>query len=383
MKLRGRTTVASLALLALAGLAPGAFAAAPTGEPGATLVFPYFEVDLDAPDGLTTLLSVNNARRSAVNGNVLAHAVLWSDWGVPVYSWDLYLAPGDVVSYNLRDLVAYGNLPATTPPAGLGAHCAASLAPRLEGEALAALQRQLTGRPDPVTALCSSEPRPDATIASGSITIDVVRDCAHDGIDDPFDPGYFSGSPALADSVERLLGDFILVDPAADLAEGYSGFPLRRSAVPAGDSFWEGLERTDLRRETLSTRWRLRFLEGGPFAARTSLFVYHRRGVPVSPATCVEEAPGQTPRSIWSFDVHDPSGLRVVEDLRVPDQGRRTAARVELDLPAGVLSGTIHFRAFYLRGLGVPEIVDGQSLLFGSIEARGRFGVGIFGTPLD
>ena len=378
-----KSYIALATILALARLAAPAFAAAPTGEPGATLLFPYFEVDLDAADGLTTLLSVSNARVAATNGTVLAHAVLWSDWGVPVFSWDIYLAPGDMVSYNLRDLVAYGHLPATTPPIGTGARCGATLAPRLEGEALFALQRQLTGRPDPSTALCSSEPRPDTTIATGSITIDVVTDCAHDGIDDPFDAGYFTGTPALASANERLIGDFFLVDPGADLAEGYSALPLRMSEVSGGDSFWEGLERPSLRRETLSTKWRLRFLEGGPFTARTSFFVYHRRGVPVSPAVCEEANPGSTPVSVWSFDLYDPSGVRVAQDLRVPGQGRRTTARVALELPEGVLSGTAHFRAFHAQGLGVPEIVDGQSVLFGAIEARGRFGVGIFGTPLD
>lgn len=383
MRLPSRRSGAFLAILASIGLVAPVFAAAPTGEPGATLVFPYFEVDLDAPDGLTTLVSVSNARTSSVNGTVLAHAVLWSDWGVPVYSWDIYLAPGDMVNYNLRDLIAYGNLPATTPPAGLGAHCTPSLVPRIEGEALAALQRQLTGRPDPATALCSSEPRPDTSIATGSITIDVVGDCSHSGIDDPFDAGYFGGTPALALNVERLFGDFILVDPAADLAEGYSAWPLRRSAVPAGNSFWEGLERQDLRRETLSTKWRLRFLEGGPFAAKTAFFVYHRRGVAVTPTACSPAQPGESPHGLWSFDVYDPAGVRVAENVTVPDQGRRTAARVALDLPDGLLSGTVHFRAFYLQGLGVPEVVDGQSLLFGAIEARGRFGTGIFGTPLD
>ena len=371
----GLTLAAGLAFWASAALAK------PTGEPGVTLLIPYFEVDLDQPDGLTTLFSVSSSS-TLQDRRVLAHGIIWSDWGLPVYSWDFYLGPGDLVSYNLRDLVSYGRFPATEPPASIGTHCARPLLPGLDAETLARLQRQLTGRPDPVSGLCSSEPRSDNSIATGSITIDIVNDCAHDGIDDPFDAGYFSGNPALAGATPNLIGDFFLVDPGADLATGYSAYPLRPVASN-GDTFWEGAERSDLRRERLSTQWRLRFLVGGPFAARTSFFVYHRRVVPPTPAACETVPLGSSPHGTWSFDVFRESGERVLHNLQIPAQGRRTAARLELDLPAGLLSGTVNFRAFSLEGQGVPIEVNGQSMLFGAIEARGRFGVGIFGTPLD
>lgn len=376
-----RSLLASVLAAASLVLAAAPAAAAPTAEPGATLLIPYFEVDLGQPDGLTTLFSITNASPVA-NTKLLAHAIVWSDWGIPVYSWDFYLAPGDLVSYNLRDLLTYGNLPATSPPADFGASCARPLTATVGSpEAQAALQRQLTGRADKVSGLCASEPRQNAAVATGSITIDVVRDCAHGGVDDPFDSGYFDGAQALAGSTNALVGDFFLVDPAADLAEGYSAYPLHQAA--GNYSFWEGAERPDLRREPLSANWRLRFLEGGPFAARTSFFVFHRRLVPPAPAACETIPLGTGPHGTWTFEVYSPSGELLHPGLTVPDQGRRTAARVELDLPDGALSGTVNFHAVYLVGLGVPVPTDGQSMLFGGIEARGRFGVGIFGTPLD
>ena len=46
--------------------------------PAATLLLPYFEVDLNRPDGVSTLLAVNNAGASAV----LVNLVLWTDLGV-------------------------------------------------------------------------------------------------------------------------------------------------------------------------------------------------------------------------------------------------------------------------------------------------------------
>lgn len=378
--LREHRAVFISALVLAVLLGPNPLLAAPTAEPGASLLFPYFEVELDEPDGLTTMFSVSNTSPQS-SRQILAHAVIWSDWGIPVYSWDFYLAPGDVISYNLRDLLTYGSLPSTSPPAGFGAHCTAPLAPNLTPEALADLQRKLTGRPDPVGGLCSSEPREDGAIATGSITVDYVTDCAHDGIDDPFDAGYFDGSPPIAGKSAALVGDFFLVDPGSDLAEGFSAYPLHLLNVEY--SFWGGIERADLRREPLSSNWRLRFLQGGPFEARTSFFVYHRRTTPTVPAACAT-VPVEAPECKWSFDVYEPSGHMAYYDLQVADQGRRTTGRVELDLPDTLLSGTVNFRSYYFVDSPVMGYeVDCQSLIFGAIEARGRFGAGIFGTPLN
>src|ERR1700743_3584845 len=77
--------------------------------PAATLLLPYFEVDLNNPNGLTTLFSVNNASSTAV----LAHVVVWSDLSVPVLDFNIYLTGYDVQSVNLRDIIVSGNLPQT------------------------------------------------------------------------------------------------------------------------------------------------------------------------------------------------------------------------------------------------------------------------------
>src|SRR6266849_8997494 len=77
--------------------------------PAATLLLPYFEVDLNNPNGLTTLLSVNNASATAV----LVHVVLWSDLSVPVLDFNIYLTGYDVQSVNLRDIIVNGSMPQT------------------------------------------------------------------------------------------------------------------------------------------------------------------------------------------------------------------------------------------------------------------------------
>ena len=109
-----RTVAARLAVaLSVAALlaAPPARGATCTVDPvpAATLLLPYFEVDLADPNGLTTLFSVNNATPQAL----VAHAVVWSDWAVPVFGFDVYLTGYDVQTLNLRDLLVDGALPRT------------------------------------------------------------------------------------------------------------------------------------------------------------------------------------------------------------------------------------------------------------------------------
>ncbi|MBP9144591.1 MAG: hypothetical protein KBI44_08920, partial [Thermoanaerobaculia bacterium] len=56
----------------LAVLAAPAFAVIGTVDdvPAATLLLPYFEVDLADPSGVTTLMSINNASATAVLAHV-------------------------------------------------------------------------------------------------------------------------------------------------------------------------------------------------------------------------------------------------------------------------------------------------------------------------
>src|SRR4051812_36920652 len=68
-----------------------------TNEPAATLLLPYFEAQVPkkiggkAP-GIDTLFSVNNASASAA----LVHVTVWTDFGVPVLGFNIYLTGYDV-----------------------------------------------------------------------------------------------------------------------------------------------------------------------------------------------------------------------------------------------------------------------------------------------
>src|SRR6185436_5813276 len=97
-----------MGLLALGGQAialPGTI----DDVPAATLLLPYFELDLDNPNGITTLFSVNNASATAQ----LAHVTVWSTWSIPVLDFDVYLTGFDVQTFDIRGILASGILPQT------------------------------------------------------------------------------------------------------------------------------------------------------------------------------------------------------------------------------------------------------------------------------
>src|SRR5687768_8792189 len=88
----------SLAVVLVA--APPALAVIGTTDnvPAATLLLPYFEVSLDDETDVNTVMQITNASASAV----LGHVTLWTDLGVPTYSYDIYLTGFDTATIDLR-----------------------------------------------------------------------------------------------------------------------------------------------------------------------------------------------------------------------------------------------------------------------------------------
>src|SRR5687768_15190520 len=103
--------IPGLALAGLLALAGPAVATIGTIDnvPAATLMLPYFEVDLDNTEGVNTLFSINNSAASAV----LTKVVVWSDQSVPVLNFNIYLTGYDVQTFSMRDILVLGNLPRT------------------------------------------------------------------------------------------------------------------------------------------------------------------------------------------------------------------------------------------------------------------------------
>jgi hypothetical protein len=140
----------------------------PAAVPAATLLLPYFEVDLADPNGLTTLFSINNASAAAI----LTHVAIWSDLAVPVLNFNVYLTGYDVQTINLRDVLVNGRLPQTASagqdptdtisPKGEFSQdinftsCQGQLPPQpLTAPTVTHLERALTGRPSPVLTIAA------------------------------------------------------------------------------------------------------------------------------------------------------------------------------------------------------------------------------------
>lgn len=219
----GLVALMTALLLGVAAQPSAAVTCAVDAVPSATLLLPFFAVDLSNPNGLTTLFSINNGTAGAV----LAHAVVWSDLSVPVMSFDVYLTGYDVQTINLRDIVVFGNLPQTasagqdpfgtiSPKGSLSqginfASCQNVLPPPpVPVGVVQDVQLALTGKASPMLQnQCAGQDLGD-NIARGYVTVDTVRNCTSRV---PGDAGYF-GPASTNDATDQnvLWGNWYMVN---------------------------------------------------------------------------------------------------------------------------------------------------------------------------
>lgn len=288
--------------------------------PAATLLVPYFEVDLDDPNGVTTLFSINNASPKPA----LVHLVFWTDWSFPTIDFDVYLTGYDVATVNLRDVFA-GYIPITADapndPDQSGATCGTKspcggsfshsrawddtdpdlpgeqgfpfcdlffpyfVNPAIVGIALSRLVNGHTGQVVPSLGACVGADHGD-NVARGYLTIDNVSECSlvlDPGASGLTGDGYFvDGGTGVANDENQLWGDVIYVDPANSST---SVLPLVH--IEADPSFDAGATATGYtfygryfpgntgqdNREPLGTTWGARYYNGGAFDA-TDLVVW-------------------------------------------------------------------------------------------------------------
>ncbi|HEX2834321.1 MAG TPA: hypothetical protein VHW00_15030 [Thermoanaerobaculia bacterium] len=194
--------------------------------PAATLLLPYFEVNLENPSGPTTLFTVTNASAQ----EQIAHVTLWTDYGYPVIDFNIYLTGYDVQSIDLFDVIVRGVI---APDLGTGTDISAqgdysssnekldlSNCDELPGVIPAVyvsrMKKAFTlGRVDAFGTLpACTNVGGTHTNAVGYATIDVVRLCT---VRTPADAGYLT-EDILWDNV--LLGDYQQVDRSQNLSEG-------------------------------------------------------------------------------------------------------------------------------------------------------------------
>jgi len=414
----------ALTCFALAALAVSGSASADLctieATPAATLLLPYFEVDIDDPSGIDTFFSVNNAS----NESVLTHVIVWTDMSVEALDFNIYLTGYDVQTVGLGLIIRDGILPRTATanavsPRGpySGPHpsysaCAGILPytnPALDEEFLAHLQSILTGGPSSIYGgRCGGVDYGD-NIARGYVTVDAVDNCT---LLTPCDPGYFTGyfDPTDIGAYDNVLwGDWYMIDYANNFAQGDTLVHIEAANEtveiatfgPAG-TFWQRCELADGAigpfpfwdlREPLVSMFATRFYQNAAFTGGTDLLVW--RGAYTNVWFGDEDGfscaggPGFffNERQVVAFDEQEnPEALCTVSPC--PEDGvvfPYEAQRVSVsDLDVVPESGWLYLNLDQVReGATGPVTVGGQAWVTAVHSAEGRFSAGLPAIQLD
>jgi hypothetical protein len=242
MKILSSAAVASLLLVASSMLGAEAPSTLNNDDscdvivaPAATLLLPYFEVDLTHRHGETTLFTVTNVTQVPR----IARVTLWTDWSFPVFSFNVFLTGYDVQAINLYDLVARGRVaePGTSSESYEGDRSLENdanplldvrgcntlptlIPPAILGDFQSAL---VTGH----SSGCGVDLVGGQHVnAIGYVTIDVVRSC---GNELPGETPYLT-TEILYDNV--LTGDYQQVNSEQNFAQGGPLVHIR--AIPEG-----------------------------------------------------------------------------------------------------------------------------------------------------
>ncbi len=401
-------TVLCLGLLLLAG---ASVARAEIGTidnvPAATLLLPYFEVDLDNADGVTTLFSINNASATAV----LAHVTLWTDLSVPTLDFNVYLTGYDVQTFNLRDLFTTGSVPRTASagqdpgdtisPKGIYsqdinfASCNNQLPlPSLPPTLLDHIRAAHTGQASPIIfgGLCSGVDHGD-NIARGYITIDTVNSCS---LEFPASPGYFTN---FATFQNVLLGDYFYVNSVENFAQGETMVHVEADPQTLGAAnytFYRRYTSGEDAREGLDNIFFARFINGGAFDGGTSYVVWRDAKRTISPFSCALTAPSPFPlaqNQIVIFDEAEHPSVPPASPFSPPVPGTSLtpfpweATRTLVGGPAFPVPYTFGWIYLNLNNMVAGSQVPFEPLLQNFVtvvmDANGRFSVGYDGFSLS
>jgi hypothetical protein len=310
-----RRVAAVISFIFLVALGGRAFAGVEivSDQPSASLLLPYFEVNLDHTLTANTLMTINNASATAI----LAHVVIWSDLSVPSLGFEVYLTGYDAYTLNLGDLIVRGRMPQTasagqdptdkiSPKGPLSqdinfASCNGILPygkPAVTGVQLKGLQDALSGKPSAnFGGLCASVDHGDR-VARGYVTVDTVNNCTRRF---PGDVGYFgAGGTGDATNQNVMWGDAMYVNRASGKAFAQPLVHILASASnpltsTSGNYTFYG--RYDAftavdNRQPLATNFAARFINStSPDGARyfsggTSMIVWRDSKVAQGPFTC-------------------------------------------------------------------------------------------------
>jgi hypothetical protein len=408
--MKGRIVWLAIGLAALAAPALEAAIGAIDEVPAATLLLPYFEVDLRDPYWNTTLFSINNASAAPA----IAHVTLWTDLSVPTLDFNVYLTGYDVQTINLRDVFDTGTVPVTSdlspvgvfsldsnPVSGVGPGAPGCDDGLPEGALPAILLDHIraahTGQPSPVVfgGLCSGVDYGD-NVARGYITVDNVNSCSREF---PGTAGYFvaGGAGAGANNVNQLWGDYFFVNSTHNFAQGLSLVHLEASnALGAGNyTFYRRYDPAGAdQREGLASTFAVRYAAGPPFSD-TDLLVWRDAKRPIAPFLC-GTTPPPFPLSEDQIVIFDEAEnpdvpetspfsppLPGVSLLPFPWESNRTRVN-GTSLPVPYSFGWLYLNLnSTVAGSQVPFEPVTQNWVSVLMEAAGRFSVGYDGMAFD
>ncbi|HEY0142364.1 MAG TPA: hypothetical protein VGF48_15805 [Thermoanaerobaculia bacterium] len=278
-------------------------------QPAATLLVPYFEVELGRPitQARTTVFTIVNVSQSPQIANV----TLWTNLDHPLLNFPVFLTGYDVQALNVYDILVGGLIAptlgtsnATTPGSRSLANSAnpkfllsaqescsrtsmpLTIPPSLLGDVRNGFEKgRVTGCGDHAVAIPASN-----GLTIGYITIDVVSTCL---LLSPIDPGYY-WDQLLHDNV--LTGDWALISPNPVTGNYAAGVPMvHLRAMPAETTlpftFYDRLSGRRDRRQPLPSTFAARYIEGGAF--ETELVIW-REGMSGAPRNCSELETNET-----------------------------------------------------------------------------------------
>ncbi|MEZ0310907.1 MAG: hypothetical protein ACAI38_04000 [Myxococcota bacterium] len=344
--------------------------------PAATLLIPYFEVDVDSPTGVDTVFTIQAATASAALTNV----VVWSDLGVPVLRFNVYLTGFDTQIISLREILSSGALPQTASvgqdpsntisPQGVFsqdinyASCAGALPPAaLPAGIVADTRAALRGDSSVAAGGCVGLPHADEKLR-GYVTVDYATACSNLL---PTQAGYFvNGGGGIAGNQNYLTGDFYIVDVGRGITLADSAAHIEAaSAVTGADtpSFYARLVAFDAidNREPLSSSWGVPFTQG-----ETELFVWRDPQVTPAAFSCGGR-PGFYPLTttgLFGFDEQEVATVAGPDFLA--ERLGAVAGRYLVDsdnFPVASPTGWLWMNLFHTEG-SAPVGMGGQGYVF-------------------
>ncbi|HEV7238040.1 MAG TPA: hypothetical protein VGQ36_02290 [Thermoanaerobaculia bacterium] len=370
--------------------------------PAATLLLPYFEVDLDDRNGETTIFTITNASHL----DAIALVTLWTDRAFPVINFNVYLTGYDVQALNLFDIIERGII---APDAGTGTAITKRgtfsdanpsldltacdrLPGVLDNAYVARMQSAFTeGTVSDLGALkgCAGIGN-EHDNAVGYATIDVVASCT---TNQATDPAYWT-SDIRYDNV--LLGDYQQINSRENFAQGgplvhiraipEGGTPADRRASPITHD--AGFARTFYARyqsplspkldgrQPLPSQFAVRWIQGGTGWFQTSLKVWREARVGID-ASCDDYAADENlaVHEIVTFDESENavgSGNQSIE-LSATSRTNVGDAQIYPQLANGAISGWVYLNLDLARN----DDVASQSWVISSMRAEGRYSADI------